>query len=178
MVDYEPLAFLRTATVVSSLTKHTISNQCYYSSHAPITHKSDKQYRVWVITCGLLLLPHLPLVYPQQAWQHSISTLPNHSLWPHTHFLMDKNLQPCLACHPSQSCLLVPLGLVFNLSSLCAGYVTERERRRLRIYCRIFVDIRTPVVLQIPLLNKLLCVCQGKCREFTQARWTNAYLHL
>lgn len=54
--------------------------------------------------------------------------------------------------------------------------VCHRERRRLRIYCRIFVDIPypscplKPLLRQTALLLTKAALCQGQWREFAQAR--------
>lgn len=35
---------------------------------------------------------------------------------------------PGMACHPSEACLLVPLGRLFKLSTLYVHWICDRER--------------------------------------------------
>ena len=77
--------------------------------------------------CPLSLLHNLHLLNLQKARWKDICALRSRSLWPHRHFLMNKNLQPCPACHSSRPRMLVPLGRLFKLSTLWTAYVTERE---------------------------------------------------
>lgn len=80
----------------------------------------------------------------------------------HRHFLMNKNLQPCLACHSSQPCKPVPVGRLSMLSTLSWRCDREETKRYLYICKNVYFNcpVNTPVSQTGLKLNKYFL---GQC---------------